>query len=47
MATSRTLGERIKSYKRRYKRTLSDLILALQGELDHLDDGNLRTFINN
>lgn len=38
MRTPFTLEERIKSYKRRYRRTLQDMMLTIQGELAHLDD---------
>lgn len=38
MSTSRDLDGTIKSYKRRYKKRVSDMILMLQGELHHLDD---------
>lgn len=38
MATPRNLEERIGSHKRRYKRTITDMITVLQGELKHLDD---------
>jgi hypothetical protein len=33
-----TLEERTKSYKRRYRRTLTDMMTAIQSELNGIDD---------
>lgn len=33
-----TLDDRLKSCKRRYRKTLQDLLLTIQGELEVLDD---------
>lgn len=40
MPTPSDLNGRISSYKRRYKRTLQDMLLTIQSEIEHLDDSN-------
>lgn len=38
MRTPSTLTERIKSYKRRYKRTLDEMVKIIHTEVEHLED---------